>query len=260
MNIHDFQKMKQTGNKISMITCYDFCSAKIVAQTDIDCVLVGDSVAMVMHGHETTIPATVDLMALHIKAVAKGAPNKFIIGDMPFLSCRKGLLATMDAVQQIIQAGAQAIKLEGVTGNEEMIAHIVASGIPVMGHVGLTMQTIHQLGGARAQGKDAKTAELLMQQALTLEKLGCFAVVLECMPNSLAQTITEKLRIPTIGIGAGAVDGQVLVLQDMLGLNVGFKPKFLKTYFNGFDEFLSAINNYHRDVKNKMFPVEEHYY
>jgi 3-methyl-2-oxobutanoate hydroxymethyltransferase len=259
MNIHDFRKMKEANDKISMITCYDFYSAHILSETNVDCILVGDSLSMIMYGHDTTIPATVELMSLHVKAVAKGAPNKFIIGDMPFLSYRKGLVETMNAVQQIMQAGAHAIKLEGVTGNEEIISHIINSGVPVIGHIGLIPQSVHQIGGFNVQGKDSKNAEILLQQALMLEKLGCFAVVLECIPANLAKKITQQLKIATIGIGAGSyADGQVLVLQDMLGLYPLFKPKFLKTYCDGLNHFKTAVNRYAHEVKTAMFPAEEH--
>ena len=218
MNITDFQAMKQAKQMISVVTCYDYWSAKIVAQSDVDVMLVGDSLAMVMHGHTTTIPATVDLMKLHIEAVVRGASgsNKLIIGDMPFLSYRKGLVASLDAIEKIMQAGAQAVKLEGAIGNEELIKHTVASGVPVMGHIGMTPQSVHQLGGFRVQGKSNETAEKIFQQALALEDSGCFSLVLECVPSELAHKITQRLHIPTIGIGAGAgVDGQVLVLQDL---------------------------------------------
>lgn len=261
MKINQFQTMKQAGEKISIITCYDFWSAKIIASSEIDCILVGDSLAMVMHGHETPIPATVELMALHTKAVARGAGEKFIIVDMPFLAHRKGLEHSMNAVQQLIQAGAHAIKIEGVVGNEELIRHIVASGVPVMGHLGLTAQSIHQLGGFRVQGKDKNAADILLQHSKLLEAAGCFAMVLECIPTALAALITEQVAIPTIGIGAGSqVDGQVLVLQDLLGMDAEFKPKFLKQYLQGFEIVKAALNNFNQEVKARDFPTQEQSY
>lgn len=261
MNIHHFRKMKEQGEKISMITCYDYALAKIVNETEIDCLLVGDSLAMVMHGHSTTIPATMELMIAHTQAVAKGAPKKFIVGDLPFLSYRKGLKEAMDAVQALMQVGAQAIKLEGVTGNEEFISHLVASGVPVMGHIGLTPQLFNQLGGFRVQGKEEAAAKILLNEAKTLDNLGCFAVVLECIPSELAKKITDEVSIPTIGIGAGPhTSGQVLVLQDMLGMGNDFKPKFVKTFLDGFELMKQSINQYHQEVRQQTFPSDEHCY
>ncbi|HEV2613193.1 MAG TPA: 3-methyl-2-oxobutanoate hydroxymethyltransferase [Gammaproteobacteria bacterium] len=262
MNMHDFQKMKNNHQKITMVTCYDHWSAQIIAKSQIDSILVGDSVAMVMYGHANTLPATVNIMANHIEAVVKGAPNKFIIGDLPFCSYRKGLVESMNAVEKFAHAGAQAIKLEGAAGNLELIEHIVTSGIPVMGHLGLTLQSIHSLGGFKVQGKNQKAAEKIMLQAKQLQDAGCFSVVLECMPSTLAKDITDALTIPTIGIGAGPhTSGQILVLQDMLGMNCNFKPKFLKHYLNGTELIQNALNQYNQEVKSNVFPnIEEHCY
>ncbi|KPJ67213.1 MAG: 3-methyl-2-oxobutanoate hydroxymethyltransferase [Coxiella sp. DG_40] len=261
MNIIDFQKMKDVNIKISMVTCYDYWSAKIIAETDIDCVLVGDSLAMVMHGHATTIPAKVEIIALHIQAVAKGVQNKFIIGDLPFCSYRKSISETMHAVEKIMQAGANAVKLEGANGTESVINHVVYSGVPVMGHIGMTPQSIHQLGGFCVQGKDQASAETLIGQALRLEKAGCFAIVLECIPNAVAKNITDKLTIPTIGIGAGPnVSGQVLVLHDLLGMYDTFKAKFVKSYINGHALIQNALNEYNKEVKQLQFPSQQHSY
>jgi 3-methyl-2-oxobutanoate hydroxymethyltransferase len=255
MNIHDFQHMQQQNKKITMVTCYDHWSAQIISKSQIDCILVGDSIAMVMYGHPNTIPATIEIMTKHIEAVVKGAPNKFIVGDMPFCSYRKGLVESMNAVEKFIQAGAQAIKLEGSEGNLELIHHIVQSGIPVMGHIGLTLQSIHHLGGFKVQGKNQASAEKIKLQAQQLQDAGCFSMVLECMPAELARSITDSLNIPTIGIGAGPhTSGQVLVLQDLLGMNETFKPKFLKNYLNGFELVQTALNNYDNDVKSSVFP------
>jgi 3-methyl-2-oxobutanoate hydroxymethyltransferase len=262
MNIHDFQKMKNEHKKITLVTCYDHWSAQIISKTQIDSILVGDTLSMIMYGHATTLPATVEIMAKHIEAVVKGAPNKFIIGDMPFCSYRKGLVESINAVEQIMRAGAHAIKLEGAEGNLELIKHIVESGIPVMGHLGLTPQSIHSLGGNKVQGKNQTAAEKIKLQAKQLEDAGCFAIVLECVPAELSKEITDSLNIPTIGIGAGPyTSGQVLVLQDLLGMNESFKPKFLKTYLNGFELIQQALNNYDNDVKSNLFPnLEQHSY
>lgn len=261
MNIRDFQLMKEAGKKISVVTCYDYWSAKIISTTDIDCVLVGDSLAMVMHGHSSTLPATVDLMVLHTQAVARGIEKKFIIADMPFLAHRKGLSNTMSVIEKLMLAGAHAIKIEKIEGNEESIKHIVESGVPVMGHLGMTPQSIHQLGGFCVQGKQQGAEQQLLSQALSMQKAGCFSIVLECIPSAIAQKITQELIIPTIGIGAGShVDGQVLVFHDLLGMNGDFKPKFLKKYFDGFFSVQSALNNFNDEVKKKIFPSNEHCY
>lgn len=259
--IHDFSAQKLAGKKISMITCYDYWSAKLLNQTDIDCILVGDSLAMVMHGHSSTLPASANLMALHCAAVARGAGEKFIVGDMPFLSYRKGLTANMNAVEKIMKSGVQAIKLEGAKGNLSLVKHIVESGVPVMGHLGLTPQSIHQLGGFKVQGKDSSAADNLIEDAEALQEAGCFSLVLEAVPTELAKMITRRLSIPTIGIGAGPhTDGQVLVLQDMLGFNEDFKPKFLRHYMNGANQFKRAISQYHKDIVSGEFPTDKESY
>lgn len=263
MNINELKKMKQLKQKISVVTCYDYWTAKILSHPDtqIDCLLVGDSLAMVMHGAPTTIPATIDMMSLHIRAVANGAPDKFIIGDMPFLATRKSRKDTMNNVHKLMLAGANAIKLEGVLGQEKLISHIVQSGIPVMGHIGFTPQSVNQFGGFRVQGKNPQADIDLTDQAKILENAGCFAIVLECVPAALGKKITEQISIPIIGIGAGPhVDGQVLVLHDLLGVNPDFKPKFIKHFCQGFQIIQTAINQYNDQVKHGEFPNEEHCY
>jgi len=261
MNVHDFQKMKDEGRRISMITCYDYSSARAVVDSNIDCILVGDSLAMTMHGYPTTLSATTAMMALHTAAVAKGAPGKFIIGDLPFLSYRKGLKEAMDAVHELMRAGANAVKLEGVRGHADIVRHIVDSGVPVMGHLGLTPQSVHGLGGMRVQARTNAALKVLTSEARELEDAGCFALVLECVPTQGARRVTDLLRIPTIGIGAGThVSGQVLVYQDVLGLNPGFKPKFLRVYANTFEVITSALNTYDGDVKSGAFPSESESY
>ena len=257
----NFHEKKLNKQKISMITCYDYSFAQIVGASDIDCILVGDSLAMVMHGHKTTLNASIGMMALHTAAVVRGAGEKFVIADLPFMSNRKGLTANMTAVEKVMKAGAQAVKIEGAPGNLELIRHIVESGVPVMGHLGLTPQSIHQLGGFKVQGRDDKAKKKIKEQALQMQEAGCFCVVLECVPSDLSADITASLDIPTIGIGAGpSCDGQVLVLQDMLGMNEGFKPKFLRTYFNGFATMKDVFNTYHKDVTQGAFPTEKESY
>ncbi len=261
MKIQDFSLRKQQKQKISMLTCYDYTFACMLNESPVDCLLVGDSAAMVMHGHNTTLKISVEMMAWHTEAVSKGANNKFIVGDMPFLSYRKGLSENMDAVQKIMCAGAHAIKLEGAKGNIDLVHHIVESGVPVMGHLGLTPQSIHQLGGFKVQGKNNKEYQQILQDSLALQEAGCFAVVLECVPTLLAKEISEQLTIPTIGIGAGPyTDGQVLVLQDMLGMGKTFKPKFLRTYAQGFQMFQDAFKEFHDDVTQGSFPSEKESY
>ena len=255
MNVQDFQKLRDEGRKISMITCYDYSSARAVADSNIDCLLVGDSLAMTMHGYATTLSATTAMMALHTAAVAKGAPAKFVVADLPFLSYRKGLKDAMDAVHELMTAGAQAVKLEGVRGHADIVRHIVDSGVPVMGHLGLTPQSVHALGGLKVQARTDAALKVLSSEARELEAAGCFALVLECVPAQGARRVTDSLRIPTIGIGAGPhVSGQVLVFQDVLGLNPGFKPRFLRVYANTFEVIRTALNAFDDDVKSGTFP------
>jgi len=261
MNVTDFQKMKDEARKISMVTCYDYSSARAVADSNIDCILVGDSLAMTMHGYASTLSATTAMMALHTAAVTKGAPAKFIVADLPFLSYRKGLKEAMDSVHELMSAGAHAVKLEGVRGHAEIVRHIVDSGVPVMGHLGLTPQSVHVLGGMKVQARTSAAVKMLAAEAHELENAGCFAIVLECVPAEAARRVTDLLKIPTIGIGAGAhVSGQVLVYQDMIGLNRGFKPKFLRVYANTFDVIRTALNSYDRDVKSGAFPSQSESY
>ena len=261
MNVLDFQTRKARKEKIVMLTCYDYTSACIVQDSDVDVILVGDSAAMVMHGHGTTIPADIEMMCRHIESVSRGTRNKFIVGDMPFLSFRQSLTDNMRAVASVMKAGAHAVKLEGIEGNAETITHIVKSGVPVMGHLGLTPQSVNQLGGFRVQGRSNGAADALKKEALACEQAGCFALVLECVPEALAAEITDMLTIPTIGIGAGAhTDGQVLVMQDLLGLSSDFKPKFVRKYLDGKRLWQEAFNAYASDVKNGQFPAAEESY
>ena len=195
-SVLDFAAAKAAGRKISMVTCYDSSLARVLEASAIDCILVGDSAAMVVHGHPDTLAATVEMMALHTAAVRRGAPTRFIIGDLPFLSFRKGVPAALDAVGALMRAGAQAVKLEGVAGHEDVIAAIVGSGVPVMGHLGLTPQSVNALAGFRVQGRKDDDAARMVADARRLEELGCFSLVLECVPSALAARITRSVSIP----------------------------------------------------------------
>ncbi len=260
MKIHDFKRNKDQHKKISMLTCYDYPSARIIAESAINCVLVGDSVAMVVHGHKTTVMATMEMMVLHTAAVARGLDEQFLVSDLPFLAYRVSLADTILNVKQLMQAGAHAIKLEGADPDIcETIRHLVRSGIPVMGHIGLTPQSVHQLGGYRVQGKIEAHAINLVAQARALEEAGCFAVVIECVPQSVAKTITDAINIPTIGIGAGVeTDGQVLVWHDMLGLYTDINPRFVKQFAQGKSLLLDAVNAYAEQVHDAHFPTLDH--
>ena len=244
-----------------MATCYDFTFARLLAKSPIDGILVGDSAAMVMHGHDTTLTATVEMMRMHVAAVARGAGDKLVVADLPFLSYRKGLPAAMDAAHVLMAAGAHAVKLEGVAGHEDVIAQLVGSGVPVMGHLGLQPQSVQAYGGFKPQGRDAVGALAIARQAEALEELGAFAVVLECIPAALAAEITGAIGVPTIGIGAGAgCDGQILVLQDLLGMNSSFRPRFARRFCDGETAILTALAEYDVAVKSAEFPrVEESY-
>lgn len=261
MNVLNFPERKQNHERLVMVTCYDYTMASILADTDIDMILVGDSAAMVMHGHDTTLPASVDDMVLHTRAVRRGAPDKFIVADLPFMSCRKGLTAAMEAVEALMKAGASAVKLEGIRGQEELVRHIVDSGVPVMGHLGLTPQSVNGLGGFRVQGRSEDARERLREEARACQAAGCFSLVLECVPATLAAEITAALDIVTIGIGAGnETDGQVLVLQDLLGLSSNFQPRFVRRYLDGRGLILDALERFGDDVRSAEFPaVEERY-
>jgi 3-methyl-2-oxobutanoate hydroxymethyltransferase len=261
MKIFDFYNKKHAGERISMVTCYDYTSARILAQTSVDCLLVGDSAAMTMHGHKDTIAATLEMMCFHTAAVHRGAGDKFIIADMPFMSYRKSMSKNVAAAEAIIKAGAHALKLESAAGNIKLIRHLTESGIPVMGHLGLTLQLMHSLGGFKVQGKSEASAERIREDALALQQAGCFSLVLECIPGDLAQQVTQSLTIPTIGIGAGPhTDGQVLVFQDLLGLNIDFKPKFVKNFINGFEQVKHGVDAFVDAVKTGGFPEDEHCY
>lgn len=256
--VTDFARFRSEGQPISMATCYDAWSARILAESQIDAILVGDSVAMVMHGYPSTVHADTPMMATHTAAVRRGIGEKFIVADVPFPEHRKGIEVAMDSVDVLMKAGANAVKIEGAQGHLNVIRHIVESGVPVMGHLGLTPQSVNQMGGYRVQGKEAGAARQIQEDALALQEAGVFALVLECIPAELAGRITESLSIPTIGIGSGIhCSGQILVLQDLLGMNLGFRPKFLRTYAEGSDLMRNALDQYNEDVKTGRYPSSE---
>jgi 3-methyl-2-oxobutanoate hydroxymethyltransferase len=261
ITVPDFKKRKEQKTKISMITCYDASFARVLSESPIDILLIGDSSSMVMQGFDSTIHSDIESIAYHTAAVARGATQKFIVADMPFLSTRKSREFGVLATEKLIKAGAHAVKIEGVRGNEDLIRHLSESGIPVMGHLGLTPQFVNAFGGMKVQAKTPEEQDVLLQDAKKFEELGAFSLVLECVPSSIGAKITQLLKIPTIGIGAGPdCDGQVLVLQDLLGFNPNFKPKFLKTYLNGYELFQSAFSKFHEEVLNGSYPSEKESY
>ena len=257
--IPDFIKMKQDGEKISMLTAYDYPSAKWVEEAGLDTILVGDSVGMVVLGYESTVPVTMEEMLHHTKAVRRGAPNTFVVVDMPFMSYATLELAIMNAGRLIKEGGADAVKLEGGTNIASIVQDLTRAGIPVVGHIGLTPQTANQLGGFKVQGRDLDSAKQLVKDGLALEHAGAFLLVLEAIPRQVAAQISNELAIPTIGIGAGIdCDGQVLVFHDILGLFDRFKPKFVKQYALLGQDAVKAIHTFHQEVKLSQFPAEEH--
>lgn len=257
-SILDFAKARAEARPIAVITAYDALTARIVAASEADAILVGDSVAMVVHGLPSTVHATLDMLVLHTAAVRRGAPDLVVVADLPFLTYRCGRDEAVRAAGALMQAGATAVKLEGVTGHEDVIEHLVGSGIPVMGHLGLTPQAVHQLGGYRLQGRSPAEAERLRAEARRLEELGAFSLVLECVPAALAAEITAERTIATIGIGAGAeTSGQVLVSTDLLGLDGKFQPRFARRYLDGHRLVREAVDAFARDVRAARFPARE---
>ena len=255
-----FRQKKERGEPISMLTAYDYPTALAMDKAGIDAILVGDSLAMVVLGYENTLPVTMDEMLHHCRAVARGAKSALLVGDMPFMSYQVSVEeATRNAGRFLQQGGMDAVKLEGGRERAEAVRSITSAGIPVMGHIGLTPQSVNQLGGFRAQGKTAIAAKRLVEDALILEEAGCFSIVLESVPARLAELISKKISIPTIGIGAGVgCDGQVLVTHDLLGLFDRFTPKFVKKYANFHQEMQKAFSDYIDDVETKRFPAQEH--
>ncbi|HEY7726379.1 MAG TPA: 3-methyl-2-oxobutanoate hydroxymethyltransferase [Anaeromyxobacteraceae bacterium] len=264
ITVNDFARMKAAGERIAVVTAYDATAARLVAAAGADAVLVGDSLGMVFQGHDSTLPVTLDHMVYHTAAVrrglARGAGRAHLVGDLPFGSYQASAEdAVKSAARLVAEGGAEAVKLEGGRDYTEVVRRIVRAGIPVMGHVGLTPQSVHKLGGYVVQGRDEERARELLLDARALEEAGCYAVVLECIPAELARFITGRLRIPTIGIGAGpACDGQVLVLNDLLGLDDGFRPKFVKRFGEVGAEVARAVAGYVKEVREASFPAEEH--
>ncbi len=253
---------KNSKNKITSLTVYDYSFARLLDTTDIDILLVGDSLAMMSLGYENTLPVTLDEMILHTRAVGRGNRASLLVGDMPFMSYQTSdAQAIENAGRFLKEGGAAAVKLEGGSHMAARVRALVEAGIPVMGHIGLTPQSVHQMGGYRVQGKTFQKARQIKQDAKDLEKAGAFAIVLEGMPSELAAEITADVKVPTIGIGAGPdCDGQILVMHDLLGLNTEFTPKFVKKYANLAEDVTQAVDAYIREVRSGTFPGEEHSY
>jgi 3-methyl-2-oxobutanoate hydroxymethyltransferase len=259
---HVLHEMKLKGEKIAMLTAYDFSMAKIIDKAGIDIILVGDSASNVMAGNETTLPITLEQMIYHATSVVRGVDRALIVVDLPFGTYQgDSKEALQSAIRIMKEAGASAIKMEGGKEIIESVKRILSAGIPVMGHLGLTPQSIYKFGTYSVRAREEEEAKKLKEDALLLEKAGCFGIVLEKIPASLAKEVSESLKIPTIGIGAGQhCDGQVLVLHDMLGINQDFSPRFLRRYHNLFAEITGAITNYVQDVKSRDFPNEKEQY
>ena len=258
VTIHTLRDMKQRGEKIAMLTCYDATFARLLDDSHVDILLVGDSLGMVVQGHETTLPVSLDDIIYHTRAVTRGATRAQVVGDMPFMSYQTGLeSALINAGRLVKEGGAHAVKLEGGAQHVELISRLTGAGIPVMGHIGLTPQSFHQQGGFKIQGREAGGADRLLDDARSLEQAGAYSIVLEGIPVEIAGKITAELTIPTIGIGAGAAcDGQVLVLYDLLGMNDSFKPRFVRTYENLSTRIRTAVDAYVADVHDGNFPSE----
>ena len=256
VTIRDLARMKRRGEKIPMITAYDYTSAQLVERAGIPLILVGDSLGQVVLGYDSTVPVSMDDMVHHIKTVVRGTRRAHVVGDLPFLSYHAGVSdAIRNAGRLLKEAGAQSVKLEGGRSQAETVSRIVQSGIPVMGHIGLTPQAVNQLGGYRVQGKSVKDAVRLMDDAHSLEQAGAYAIVIECVPEPLARMITERVSVPTIGIGAGAgCDGQVQVFHDMMGLYEDFTPKHARRYAQLGQAMVEATQSYISDVQDGSFP------
>jgi 3-methyl-2-oxobutanoate hydroxymethyltransferase len=260
LTISNIQDMKTAGEKITMLTAYDYSTARLVDEAGVHLILVGDSLGMVVLGYDSTIPVTMDVMLHHTKAVVRGAKQSLVIGDLPFMSYQVNATEALHNAARFMQeAGCQAVKLEGGVTVADTVKRIVDCGIPVMGHIGMTPQSVNQLGGNKVQGKTTDAARRLIDDALALEHAGAFGVVLELVPAPLAELITKKLKIPTIGIGAGPhCGGQVLVINDMLGLFTDFVPRHTRQYAKLAGTMKTAINEYVADVKSGAFPTAEH--
>jgi len=262
VTVPEISARKNSGKKITALTAYDYSFAKLLDATDLDIILVGDSLGMVSLGHENTLAVTMENMIDHTRAVKQGAQRALVVGDMPFMSYQVSVeQAVTNAGRLIQQGGASAIKLEGGARMADRVQAIVQAGIPVMGHIGLTPQSVHQFGGYKVQGKNYLDSRQIRQDAHDLQNAGIFALVLEGIPGELAAEITHELKIPTIGIGAGSkCDGQILVLHDLLGLNQDFVPKFVKQYAQMADGLKNAVSEYIQDVRSETFPAQEHTY
>jgi 3-methyl-2-oxobutanoate hydroxymethyltransferase len=259
---HTLQAMKDVGEKISMLTAYDYSLAKVIDDAGIDVILVGDSASNVMAGNETTLPITLEHMIYHAQSVVKAVDRAMVVVDLPFGSFQGNSKEALNsAIRLMKEAGAHAIKLEGGADIQESVQRIISAGIPVMGHLGLTPQSIYKFGTYTVRATEAEEAAKLLEDAKLLEELGCFAIVLEKIPSALGKQVAEQINIPLIGIGAGQhVDGQVLVLHDMLGLNTEFNPRFLRRYLNLYEDIKGAVGNYIGDIKDKDFPNDQEEY
>lgn len=262
VTVKSLQEMKDNGEKISMLTSYDFTSAGIVDKAGIDVILVGDSASNIMAGHETTLPITLDQMIYHASSVIRGVERALVVVDLPFGTYQSDSQAALESAIRIMkESGSHAVKLEGGKQIKDSIKRIIKAGIPVMGHLGLTPQSIYKFGTYTVRAKEEKEAKQLIEDAYLLEKVGCFAIVLEKVPSKLAKKVAKEISIPIIGIGAGShVDGQVLVLHDLVGMTKEFNPRFLRRYMNLHDEMINAISNFSDDIKSGSFPNENEQY
>jgi 3-methyl-2-oxobutanoate hydroxymethyltransferase len=259
---HTLQEMKHKGEKIAMLTSYDFSMARIVDEAGVDVILVGDSASNVMAGHETTLPITLDQMIYHASAVVRGVKRALVVIDLPFGAYQgNSKEALTSAIRIMKESGAHAVKLEGGSEIKESVERILSAGIPVMGHLGLTPQSIYKFGTYTVRAKEDAEAERLMSDAKLLNDIGCFSIVLEKIPASLTEKVSKSIEIPTIGIGAGGqADGQVLVVHDLLGITNEFNPRFLRRYANLYDEMKNAVSHYVKDVRDRDFPNEKEQY
>jgi len=260
MTIPDFKRFKEEGRKFTLVTAYDYTTASIVDESEIEIILVGDSLGMIMLGYKETVPVTIEDMIHHIKPVVRGAPNTFVAGDMPFGSYEISIeKAVENAIRIYKEGGCDCVKLEGGAEYADTVRAIVKAGVPVMGHIGLTPQTAGSLGGFKVQGGTPEGARKLLNDAKKLEEAGAFSIVVECVPSGVAKALTESVSIPILGIGAGPyVDCQVLVTQDLLGMYGDFKPKFVKRYANIRRQMIEALNEFHRESLSGEFPSEEY--
>lgn len=262
VTVKSLQEMKDNSEKISMLTSYDFTLAGIVDKSGIDVILVGDSASNIMAGHETTLPITLDQMIYHASSVIRAVERALVVVDLPFGTYQSDSQAALESAIRIMkESGSHAVKLEGGKQIKDSIKRIIKAGIPVMGHLGLTPQSIYKFGTYTVRAKEDKEAQQLIEDAHLLEKIGCFAIVLEKVPSKLAERVAKEVNIPIIGIGAGgAVDGQVLVLHDLIGMTKEFNPRFLRRYMNLHDEIINAISNFSNDIKSGDFPNENEQY